>query len=169
MCITLTEGHFRYKLYVESLQHQPYPDFHAFLKGSLFPGAAHAPLPVHNFLPQWDISAVVIHQDIHSSYTSEPSFQIFLFLLGLLAGLGGLRCYGIILRVMLVDQIQQILDWWIVPRRYTFQIFFQYFFYFFYDATVLSNRVQLHSAPRLGWILASGFAHSNLYFIISYN
>lgn len=53
---------------------------------------------------------------IHSSYTSEPSFQIFLFLLGLLAGLGGLRCYRIILRVMLVNQIQQIFDRWVIFR-----------------------------------------------------
>ena len=41
--------YFRHKLYVKNFHHQPHPAFQAFLKGGLFPGAAHRPLPVQTF------------------------------------------------------------------------------------------------------------------------
>ena len=41
--------YFRHKLYVKNFHHQPHPDFQDFLKGGLFPGAAHRPLPVQTF------------------------------------------------------------------------------------------------------------------------
>ena len=41
--------YFRHKLYAKNFHHQPHPAFQAFLKGGLFPGAAHRPLPVQTF------------------------------------------------------------------------------------------------------------------------
>ena len=71
-------------------------------------------LPVHDLLPEWNlISDVVIYQPLHTFQAAQPLFQL-LFV--------GLCCfpsncaflYWIILRVMLVDQIQQILYWQII-------------------------------------------------------
>ena len=41
--------YFRHKLYIKNFHHQPHPDFQVFLKGGLFLGAAHRPLPVQTF------------------------------------------------------------------------------------------------------------------------
>ena len=41
--------YFRHKLYIKNFHHQPHHDFQVFLKGGLFLGAAHRPLPVQTF------------------------------------------------------------------------------------------------------------------------
>lgn len=84
--------------------------------GSLLPSTAHRPLPVHDLLPEWNlISDVVIYQPIHTFQVTQPLFQ-FLFL-GLCRFTGNcVFFYWIILRVMLVDQIQQILHWRVILR-----------------------------------------------------
>ena len=47
--------------------------------------------------------------------------------------------YWVVLRVMLVDQIQQILHWRVILRLCFLQILLQHFLQFFYNATILPN------------------------------
>ena len=47
--------------------------------------------------------------------------------------------YWVILRVMLVDQIKQVLHWRIILWFRFLQILLQHFLQFFYNATILPN------------------------------
>ena len=69
--------------------------------------------------------------------------------------------YWIILRVMLVDHIQQVLYWRVILRLCFLQILLQHFLQFFYNATILPNR---DSHPQLRHILPHTSVHSNLFF-----
>lgn len=69
--------------------------------------------------------------------------------------------YWIILRVMLVDQIQQVLYRRVILRLCFLQILLQHFLQFFYNATILPNR---DSHPQLWHILPHTSVHSNLFF-----
>ena len=119
--------------------HESYSDFQTFLKSGLLPCAAHRPLPVHNLFPKWDLIAdIVIYEPIHSFQATQPLFQ-FLFL-GLCCFPGNcVFLYWVVLRVMLVDQIQQILHWRVILRLCFLQVLLQHFLQFFYNATILPN------------------------------
>lgn len=71
--------------------------------------------------------------------------------------------YWIILRVMLVDQIQQVLHRRVILRLCFLQILLQHFLQFFYNATILPNR---DSHPQLWHILPHTSVHSNLFFAV---
>ena len=58
--------------------------------------------------------------------------------------------HWIILRIMFVDQIQQILHWRVILRLCFLQILLQHFLQFFYNATILPN---WDSHPQLRHIL----------------
>ena len=80
--------------------------FQSFLKSGLLPCAAHRSLPVHDLFPERNlIPDIVIYEPIHSFQATQPLFQFLFFGLCNFPG-NCVFLYWIILRVMLVDQIQ---------------------------------------------------------------
>ena len=52
-------------------RHEPYPDFQTFLESSLLPDTTHTPLPVHDFLPERYLAAVILNQSLHAIQPSD--------------------------------------------------------------------------------------------------
>ena len=119
--------------------YEPNSDFQTFLERCLLPDTAHTPLPVHDLFPERYLTTVVLDQSIHAIQPSQPPLQFFLFFLGCSASHCGLRCRRVVLRVMLVDQIQQVLHLRIILRLRFLHVLLQHFFQFFYNATILPN------------------------------
>ena len=126
-------------LHTVYFHHESNSNFQAFLKSGLLPCTAHRSLPVHDLLPERNLIAdVVIYQPIHTFQATQPLFQFLFFFLCYFPG-NCVFLYWIILRVMLVDQIQQILHWRIILRLRFLNTILQHFFQFFYNATILPN------------------------------
>ena len=101
-------------LHTVYFHHESNSNFQAFLKSGLLPCTAHRPLPVHDLLPKWNLIAdVVIYQPIHTFQATQSLFQILFLGLCYFPG-NWVFPYWVVLRVMLVDQIQQILHWRVI-------------------------------------------------------